>query len=116
MHSELARYLHVRLSCHSNLAHIWLSGQYDPMQLNRICKKTKVIKADSRILIKVLVTFQFDMRAVINTSAPSLGEEGTKTIEDLKIQLVLMEEENINLLNEEKIPHMADKASLDRCG
>ena len=38
-----------------------------------------------------------NMRAVINTSAPSLGEEGTKTIEDLKRQMVLMEEENINL-------------------
>ena len=43
-----------------------------------------------------------DMRAVINTSAPSLGEEGTKTIEDLKRQMVLMEEENIKLLNDKK--------------
>ena len=42
------------------------------------------------------------MRAVINTSAPSLGEEGTKTIGDLKRQMVLMEEENIKLFNEEK--------------
>ena len=33
-----------------------------------------------------------DMRAVINTSLPSLGEEGTKTIADLKRQMVLMEE------------------------
>ena len=41
-----------------------------------------------------------NMRAVINTSAPSLGEEGTKTIEDLKRQMVLMEEENIKLFNE----------------
>ena len=44
-----------------------------------------------------------DMRAVINTSAPSLGEEGTKTIEDLKRQMVLMEEENIKLFNEKNI-------------
>ena len=43
-----------------------------------------------------------DMRAVINTLAPSLGEEGTKTIGHLKRQMVLMEEENINLFNEEK--------------
>ena len=43
------------------------------------------------------------MRAVVNTSAPSLGEEGTKTIEDLKRQMVLMEEENIKLFNEKKI-------------
>ena len=34
-----------------------------------------------------------NMRAVINTSAPSLGEEGTKTIGDLKRQIVLIEEE-----------------------
>ena len=43
-----------------------------------------------------------DMRAVINTLAPSLGEEGTKTIGHLKRQMFLMEEENINLFNEEK--------------
>ena len=42
-----------------------------------------------------------DMRAVTNTSAPSLGVEGTKTIGDLKRQMVLLEEENINLFNEE---------------
>ena len=42
------------------------------------------------------------MRAVINTLAPSLGEEGTKTIGDLKRQMVLMEEENIKLFNEEQ--------------
>ena len=41
-----------------------------------------------------------DMRAVIKTSAPSLGEEGTKSIGDLKRQMVLMEEENIRLFNE----------------
>ena len=34
------------------------------------------------------------MRAVINTSASSFGEEGTKTIGDLNRQMVLMEEEN----------------------
>ena len=43
-----------------------------------------------------------DMRTVINTWAPSLGEEGIKNIEDLKRQMVLMEEENIKLFNEEK--------------
>ena len=43
-----------------------------------------------------------DMRAVINALAISLGEEGTKTIRDLKRQMVLMEEENIKLFNEEK--------------
>ena len=36
------------------------------------------------------------MRAVINTLAPSLGEEGTTTIKDLKRQMVPMEEENIS--------------------
>ena len=41
-----------------------------------------------------------NMRVVINTSAPSLGEEGTKTIEDLKRKIVLMEEENMKLFNE----------------
>lgn len=41
-----------------------------------------------------------DMRAVINTLAPSLGEDGTTAIEDLKCQMVLMEEENIKLFNE----------------
>ena len=44
-----------------------------------------------------------DMRAVIKTLAPSLGEEGTKTIEDLKRQMVLMEEENIKIFNEKNI-------------
>ena len=42
------------------------------------------------------------MRAIINTSAPSLGGEGTKTIADLKRQMVLMEEGNIKLFNERK--------------
>ena len=41
-----------------------------------------------------------DMRAVINNSAPSLREERTKTIGDLKRQMVIMEEENIKLFNE----------------
>ena len=40
------------------------------------------------------------MRAVINTLAHILGEEGTKIIADLKRQMVLMEEENIKLFNE----------------
>ena len=53
---------------------------------------------------KGLTKYVNDMRAVINTSAPSLGEEGTKTIGDLKRQMVLMEEETIKLFNEgEKI-------------
>ena len=43
------------------------------------------------------------MRAVITTSAPSLGEEGTKTMGDIKRQVVLMEEENIKLFNKKKI-------------
>ena len=40
-----------------------------------------------------------DMMAVMNTSGPILREERTKNIEDLKRQMVLMEEENIKLLN-----------------
>ena len=43
-----------------------------------------------------------DMRTVITTSAPSVGEERTKTIGYLKRQMVLTEEENIKLFNEEK--------------
>ena len=42
------------------------------------------------------------MRAVINTLPPSLGEEGTTTIEDLKRQMVLLKEENIKLFNDQK--------------
>ena len=42
------------------------------------------------------------MRAVINTSARSLGEEGTKTIRDLKRKMVLMEEKNIKLFDRKK--------------
>ena len=42
------------------------------------------------------------MRAVINTLAPSLGEEGTKTIKDIKRKMVLMEKDNIKLFNEEE--------------
>ena len=41
-------------------------------------------------------------KGLTNTSTPSLGEEGTKTIGDLKRQMVLMEEENIKLFNEEE--------------
>ena len=43
-----------------------------------------------------------DMRAVINTSAPSFGEEETKNIEDLKRKMVLMKEENLKLFNEKQ--------------
>ena len=41
-------------------------------------------------------------RAVINTLAPSLGEEGTKTIKDLKRKMVLMEKENIRMKKKKK--------------
>ena len=44
-----------------------------------------------------------DMRAVFNTLAFSLEEEETKTIEDLKRQMDLLEEENIMLINEKNI-------------
>ena len=40
-----------------------------------------------------------NMRAVINTLAPSLGVEGANTIGYLKRQMVLMEEENMKLFN-----------------
>ena len=43
-----------------------------------------------------------NMRAVITTLAPIHGEEGTKTIEDLKIEMIIMEEDNIKLFNEEE--------------
>ena len=42
------------------------------------------------------------MRAVITTLAPSLGEEGTKTIKDLKRKMVLMEKENIRMKKKKK--------------
>ena len=48
------------------------------------------------------------MRAVNKTFAPSLGEGGTKTIEDLKRQMVLMEEENIKPFNKK---HRSKKIS-----
>ena len=51
---------------------------------------------------KGLTKYIIGMRAVINTSAPSLGEEGTQTIGDLKRQMILIEEENIKLFNEEE--------------
>ena len=53
------------------------------------------------------------MRAVIRTSAPSLGEEGIKTNKYLKTQMVLMEGENIKLFNKnycsKKIPKKPSK-------
>ena len=52
------------------------------------------------------------MRAVINTPAPILGEEGTKTIADLKRQMVLMEAENIKLFNEKNIFQRGFQKSL----
>ena len=60
----------------------------------------KLQKAEGKI--KGLTKGINDMRAVINTLAPILGEKGTKTIEDLRRQMVLMEEENIKLLNDKK--------------
>ena len=42
------------------------------------------------------------MSAVITTLFPSLGADGTKTIKDLKRQMVLIGEENIKLFNEEE--------------
>ena len=42
-----------------------------------------------------------NMRAVINTLVPSLEEEVTK-IEDLRRQMVVMEEENKKLFNEKE--------------
>ena len=42
------------------------------------------------------------MRAVINTLFPNLAAEGTKTIKDLKRQMVLIKEESIKLFNEEE--------------
>ena len=50
-----------------------------------------------------------DMRAVINTSAPSHGEEGTKNKGYLKRQMVLMEEENIKLSNKKNMPRKISK-------
>ena len=49
------------------------------------------------------------MRAIITTSAPSLGGEGTKNIADLKRQMVLMEEENIKLFNEKNMSKKISK-------
>ena len=51
-----------------------------------------------------------NMRAVINTSAPSLVEEGTKTKGYLKRQMVLMEEENIKLSNKKYSKEDSQKA------
>ena len=54
-----------------------------------------------------VVTKDFNyMRAVINTLSPSLWEEGTKTIEDLKRQMVIMKEENIKVLKKNYISKM----------
>ena len=53
-----------------------------------------------------------DMRAILNTSAPSLGEEGTKIIEDLKRQMVLMKKKNIKIkkkYSSKKIPKSSSK-------
>ena len=43
-----------------------------------------------------------NIRAVITTSTSSLRKEGSKTIEDLKRQIVLMEEERIKLFNKKE--------------
>ena len=41
--------------------------------------------------------------------------QGTKTIDNLKRQMVLIEDENIKLFNK-KVPHTGDTESLDQCG
>ena len=45
---------------------------------------------------------RINIMAIIYNLAPSLGEEGTRTVEDLKRQIVLMEDENKKLFNKEK--------------
>ena len=57
-----------------------------------------------------------NVKAVNNTSAPSLGEEETKTIEDLKRRMVLMEEGNLKLFNgrKKKIYVMEDSQKLQK--
>ena len=61
-------------------------------------KSYKKEDGENRGLTKNII----NMRAVIMTSAPRLGEEGNKTIQDLKRQMVLLKEENIKLFNERK--------------
>ena len=61
-------------------------------------KKLQKVEGENNRLTKDIN----NMRAVIKTLAPSLEEEGTKTIKDLKGQMVFMDKENINLLNEEE--------------
>ena len=61
-------------------------------------KSYKKEDGENRGLTKNII----NMRAVITTSAPRLGEEGNKTIQDLKRQMVLLKEENIKLFNERK--------------
>ena len=61
-------------------------------------EKLQKLEGENKSLIKV----RNNMRAFINTSAPSLGEEGSKTIEDLKRQMVLLEKENIKPFNEKE--------------
>ena len=63
-----------------------------------IVEKLKYADGENKGLTKYIN----NMRAVINTSAPRLGEEGAKSIGDLKRQMVLMEEENMKLFNERK--------------
>ena len=53
-----------------------------------------------------------NMRWIINMSPPI---QGTKTIDNLKRQMVLIEDENIKLFNK-KVPHTGDTESLDQCG
>ena len=49
-----------------------------------------------------MTKYIINIKAVISTSDPSLGEEGNKTIQDLRRQMVLMKEENTKLFNEEE--------------
>ena len=61
-------------------------------------EKLQKVEGDNKWLTKYIN----NMRAVNNISALSLREKGSKTIEDIKRQTVLMEEENIKMFNEEK--------------
>ena len=74
-------------------------------------QENKLLKSDikkywnKKIWLKIYKNQTKDrniITAIINTSAPSLGEEGTRNIEDLKRQMVLMEEENKNAIQKRK--------------
>ena len=54
------------------------------------------------------------MLAVINISTSSLREERSKTIDDLNIQMVLIEEENIKLFNKKERKNISKIAFQNR--